>query len=453
MLVTARLTLEVRYVGVTESWNGRKHTHARTVNVHYCFDPLATWIFQGLRMPAAVLDVDLARPFEGVVLPPRYQRALALIRWDGRPLGRAEVPVRAGRVLASDVWQAAHSIAPQALATAVTDSLFSDMRMGDKPDSSKSACTIIVCTRNRAEELKKCLDALSRNAEDAEILVVDNAPSDDSTASVAASYQVRYICEPRKGLNWARACGARHATADLILYTDDDVIVDRYWHRAMCEPFHDISVAAVTGLIMPQELETESQELYQAYGGFVHRFTRQSFSSSLMLPAAAGHVGAGASMAFRRELVLKLGLFDCELDCGTSAQSGGDHYAFYRVLREGYSIVYNPEAICWHRDRRTLPEFQRMLHGYSVGVYCFLLRCLLDHHDLGAIQIGASWFWSHHLKQLAHGLMGRSKLPIQYVLAEIRGALGAPAAYRKTRTAEASWQTRQTASAIPRPVS
>ena len=35
-----------------------------------------------------------------------------------------------------------------------------------------------------------------------EIIVVDNAPSDDRTAQLVAGYPARYVCEDRVGLNW-----------------------------------------------------------------------------------------------------------------------------------------------------------------------------------------------------------------------------------------------------------
>ena len=60
---------------------------------------------------------------------------------------------------------------------------------------------------------------------------------------------------------------------------------------------------------------------------------------------AAGIVGAGANMAFRRSLLLELGLFEAELDCGTVTRTGGDAYAFYQVLVEGFQIVYERGTI------------------------------------------------------------------------------------------------------------
>ena len=61
----------------------------------------------------------------------------------------------------------------------------------------------------------------------------------------------------------------------------------------------------------------------------------------------------------RRDLIRGLGLFDAELDCGTVARTGGDAYALYRLLADGYQVVYNPAALAWHRHRREGRRLER----------------------------------------------------------------------------------------------
>jgi hypothetical protein len=250
-------------------------------------------------------------------------------------------------------------------------------------------------------------------------------------------FPVKYVVEPRKGLNWSRSCGARVAGSELLLYTDDDVAVDPCWVRSMCKPFGDPQVAAVTGLVLALELETPTQQAFERYIGFSRGFTECRFSRSNLLPPAAGKAGAGASMALRKSLVEKLELFDVELDCGTAALSGGDNYAFYRLLKDGFAIFYTPEAICWHRHRRTEPELLATLYGYSVGVFCVLFRCIEDHRDWTALRAGIGWFIGHHLKNLIRGMLRRpGVVPLRYTMWEIRGTIASWPAYRKTRRME-----------------
>ena len=130
-----------------------------------------------------------------------------------------------------------------------------------------AACTVIVCTRDRPDDLRNCLESILLSRPCAtEIIVVDNAPPNDATARLVTEYPVKYVVEPRQGLNWARTCGARTATSDLLLYTDDDVAVDAGWVSAMGKPFADPQVGAVTGLVLARELETPTQEAFEKYG-------------------------------------------------------------------------------------------------------------------------------------------------------------------------------------------
>lgn len=391
-------------------------------------------------MPVAVLDIDLFRPLEDIFVSFRYDCAEVLLRWRGTPVARTSVIIRGGCLRAVDLWQTARLVLGESLTHKVLDAVLPPSCNPVQRTPARQACTVIVCTRNRSVDLKRCLDSLCAcPLEDVQILVVDNAPSDESTAELVSGYPVTYTREPRKGLNWARARGVRIARHDLLLFTDDDVVVDDQWISAMCEPFHDPNVAAVTGLIMPLELETKAQEDFEQYGGFERWFVRRTFTSSNLSPAAAGKVGAGASMAVRRRVAANLRIFEVEMDCGTPTLSGGDHYAFYRLLRAGHAIVFNPEAVCWHRHRRTSGELRSTLYGYSVGVYCFLLRCVFKHGDLSALRPGIAWLRSHHVPHLWSGLRGRPQgLTLSYTLAEIQGVLAAPKAYWRSRRAERS---------------
>jgi GT2 family glycosyltransferase len=156
-----------------------------------------------------------------------------------------------------------------------------------------------------------------------------------------------------------------------------------------------------------------------------------------MVAAGAGRAGAGASMAVRRSLAVDMKLFECELDCGTPSYSGGDFYAFYRLIRAGYSMVYWPDALAWHRHRQTSADLNSMLYGYGVGAYTVFLRCLMEYGDLDALLVGMSWFCQYHLRELFRSLFKRRDArPLELILAEIRGVLHAPFAYRTVRKRE-----------------
>ena len=119
--------------------------------------------------------------------------------------------------------------------------------------------SIIIPHAKGKEILRHCLGSLTKtNNLFYEILVVDNAPSTEDTKNlIDRQYpQVRYVRELRPGLNWARNRAILEAKGEIIAYTDDDVVVDVGWVKAIARIFaENPDVMAVTGLVIPNELE------------------------------------------------------------------------------------------------------------------------------------------------------------------------------------------------------
>jgi GT2 family glycosyltransferase len=299
------------------------------------------------------------------------------------------------------------------------------------------AASVIVCTRDRTEDLASCLPGLQRlAAQGHDVVVVDNAPSDDGTARLVANYPlIRYVLEPQPGLDSARNRGLRVASGDIVAFTDDDGQIDAGWLTALLRNFDDPMVAVVTGITMPLELETESQLWFEETNGFGRGFERQTFDSTSKHPLAAGAVGAGVNMAIRRDFAMNhIGLFDEALDCGTPALTGGDQEFFYRVLERGYRIVYDPAALVWHKHRRDWESLRKTLYSYGAGVYAWWTRALLVEGEWTLLKAGPRWFWQHHVGQFVRALLRRpGHVPYDLALAELRGALTGPGRYLKSR--------------------
>jgi GT2 family glycosyltransferase len=393
------------------------------------------------RMPTKVLDVELAEGAPALTDLGNYDRAIVLVRWRGRPLGCVTASLRNGRLDPSRLEARIDDTLGPALDRArVEERLFP--RASARERATLPSATVIVCTRDRPDDLARCLERLmAHRPRDVTILVVDNAPRDARTAAVARELDVAYVCEPRPGLGWARTRGIESAESELVLFTDDDVMVDSGWVDALRRPFADADVAAVTGLVMPFELESTAQERFEEHLGFARGFERRELDAITVSPLAAGTVGAGASMAFRRALVRQLGLFALELGAGSAASSGEDTYAFYRILSLGHRIVYTPDAVAWHRHRLDDAALARQLHGYGVGTACFLLRCLIDHGEGDAL--GSAWWHArrYFLPRLWRGWRGDPGAPpLAFTLAELRGWLAAPAAYVRSRRRERAYR-------------
>ena len=363
-----------------------------------------------------------------------YKKVLVLFRYRGVPVGKVYLPVVNGRINHLELETAVAQLGW----TLVRHKLHEYLKWDEYgPGDTPKTATVAVCTRDRPDDMRRCLEAFLRLPDDGqEFLVVDNAPSTNATRQIVESYngRIRYIREDRAGLNVARNRALREARYDIIAFNDDDAIPDPGWLRALLRNFSDSSVLCVTGLTMPLELESEAQEWFERYSPFGRGFHRVFHYGSREKALGAGRAGAGANMAVRRSLVDKVGWFDEALDAGTPTRSGGDTEMFSRIQARGYQIVYDPAALTWHRHRRTWEELRKTAYGYGVGTYAFWTCMLLNEHRLGVVH--AAWSYLRHtqLPMLLRAILRRPEaIPLDLVLAELRGCLAGPGAYLQSR--------------------
>lgn len=235
--------------------------------------------------------------------------------------------------------------------------------------------SLIICTRDRPEALERCLNSLSKQRlQPAEIIVVDNASATSATQEVCRKAAVRYVREDRPGLDYARNTGARAANGEILAYTDDDVIVHPEWLYRLTIAFDGEEVWATTGLVLPAELATAAQWHFEKFWGFGRGFKRRDFGPDFVEvgPASVWEIGAGANMAFRREVFDRAGYFDERLDVGAAGCSGDSEF-WYRILSAGGTCRYEPAAVVFHYHRREWNALKRQIHDYMSGHAAALL--------------------------------------------------------------------------------
>lgn len=233
--------------------------------------------------------------------------------------------------------------------------------------------SLVICTRNRSSDLKICLDQLNNQVcKPKEIIVVDNTPSDNSTEQLVKSYPtVTYHREDRPGLDIARNAGAKKASCPVVAYMDDDVQPHPLWIYHVNESFRDPNIAAMTGLVIAAELETESQQIFEKHWSFNRGYLDKYYDKGFFkLHERTGppvwEIGAGANMAFRKSIFDKVGYFDERLDVG-AAGCNGDSEMWFRILSAGYMIHYNPRAVSYHKHRREISQLKKQIFYYMRG--------------------------------------------------------------------------------------
>ncbi|HYG62805.1 MAG TPA: glycosyltransferase, partial [Thermoanaerobaculia bacterium] len=308
--------------------------------------------------------------------------------------------------------------------------------------------SIVVATRDRPEDLRRCLASLvaQESPRPVEIVVVDNHPGSGQTPPVVAEFPgVVLVSETRAGLSYARNRGFLVSRGEILVTTDDDVVVPPGWLEALLAPFARADVAAVTGNVLPLELETGSQRLFEAYGGLGRGYRRREYGRDFFdrfrRAVPTWELGATANAAFRASLFAdpRIGLLDEALGAGMPPGVGEDTLLFYRLLKEGHTLIYEPSAWVWHRHRADDRAFRRQIFAYSKGHVAYHLTTLLRDGDPRALVRLLFELPRAHASRILRRLLGKSPYPVSMILLEIWGNLLGPLALLQARLRVRRW--------------
>lgn len=215
--------------------------------------------------------------------------------------------------------------------------------------------SIIVVTYNARDDLKECLQSLeSQDYNKIEIIVVNDASTDDTREFVriyqtqTAMQMIVVTNKKNLGVAGSRNVGIRHATGEIIAFTDADCVADRRWISELVKGYNDEGVAAVGGRIA-DDRTSNIWELTEKGHNFVAR--------------KAGYVAyiQGCNMSFE-SYVLRKFMFNDEIKYGYEEALLCDY-----LVREGYKIYYAPGAVVHHKHRSNLCSLlkQKYLRGES----------------------------------------------------------------------------------------
>ena len=217
--------------------------------------------------------------------------------------------------------------------------------------------TTVICTRNRAAQLAQTLESLAQLTVPTDLswsVVVVNNGSTDDTSTVVASFQKRLnislVDEARAGLSNARNAGIDAAVGDLILWTDDDVIVDSNWLIAYQDAFLRHPNAAIFGGTITPVLQAPTPKWFsanQADLGFL--LARRDFGpKERALSIADDCIPYGANFAIRLEQQRKY-RYDPMLGVAPGRRTGGEETAVVKaILADGGEGRWVPDAAVQH---------------------------------------------------------------------------------------------------------
>lgn len=426
-------------------------------------------------LAARVLDVELHDALP--VVEPRGrvdaggQLTWLLVRLFGEPLGWCVLAVPAVGLGAAELtrtvvasWggevavrlgpEAAESFArgrlsaPELLAAARAATATPYLRVHEAFLQHAPRCAVAICTRDRPDDLRRCLDSLvTQDHPDFGVWVVDNDPTTPATRAVVEGFagrlDIHYVPELRPGLSRARnTLLEQDLGAEVLAWLDDDTVADQRWLAELARAFDGRpEVSASSGPVVPGELDTPAQLMFEQFGGQTkgRGFSEWEFSpatrevQSPLYPLPV--FGVGANMAFRVSVLRGLGGFDEALGAGTRSHGSEDTRVFTEILRRGGTVRYLPTPLTRHYHRRDRAGLKKQMYGYGCGLTAFYTALVVD--DPAVLWpllrlAGRALREVSSTSSLRHSTMG-TEFPPDLLAANRRGMIEGPGRYLQQR--------------------
>lgn len=276
--------------------------------------------------------------------------------------------------------------------------------------------SLIICSRNRAGQLKKCLEKLSQaDSPDlaVEVIVIDNG-SEDHTAAVIQSFVesrkwLTKTCRAeRKGLGFARNCGINLSSGDLLVFIDDDCYLEKNYFQNLQDNFNPEICQYGAGQILLYDPDDDG------------RVANLKIAERTLIPSKSAVIPAGtvqgANMFFLRKVFDAAGLFNENMGTGTAfpcedieMASRASHHGFTGAQLPGFTVYHH------HGCKKNSPEAEERVASYDYGRGAYYASLL----SRGILQ---SWdFWGqtyskdgeicsvNHLSRLSRELLGASQ--------------------------------------------
>lgn len=216
--------------------------------------------------------------------------------------------------------------------------------------------SVIICTYNREKYIRPLLESLAANTfptSEYEIVFVDNNCS-DHTPAVCQTFAdahpdiaFHYFLETEQGLSAARNRGIREAKGDILLFVDDDALVEPHHLQDFAVHFRSYPDSQAVGGPVEPQYET-------AEPAWMTTYTKALLTSWINLGPTVcdfkkGRYPIGGNMAFRSEVFRQVGLFNTALGRkGTNLMGAEEKDIFDKMYSAGMRVRYIPTPILHH---------------------------------------------------------------------------------------------------------
>jgi GT2 family glycosyltransferase len=212
---------------------------------------------------------------------------------------------------------------------------------------------------------------LASSYQNFEIVVVDNASTDDSVMFLRNNYsdsRINIVCEKiNHGVPGGRNIGFKRSKGEYLVFLDNDAVVDKNWIEGFLEVFsRDEKIAVAQAKL----LNMLYKDRFDHAGDFLTPFgflvERSDGAKDIGQFDKVENIfnAKGAATMIKSHIFKQLGMYD-------------DSYFMYleetdfcwRVWLSGYKVVFVPKSIVWHAYATPLKDEKKHYSNYIVRYY------------------------------------------------------------------------------------
>jgi glycosyltransferase involved in cell wall biosynthesis len=224
--------------------------------------------------------------------------------------------------------------------------------------------SVLIATKNRPIKLKACLESILKSIyKNFEIIVIDQSTSPDTKKIVGKinSKKIKYFEQDKRGKAKAINWGLEKCQSDIIALTDDDCVVKNNWLEKINKAFDKYKdIAGVYGRVLPHSPEDNLGKTCVC----IFKSNKQIISE---LVKHWKQVGFGNNCAYKKEVLLKIGLYRSWLGPGSIGLAGVDAELIIKTFVSGYKLLHDPKIVVYHDHWLKGKELRKMKNIYDCG--------------------------------------------------------------------------------------
>jgi len=206
--------------------------------------------------------------------------------------------------------------------------------------------SFIVLTYNSERTVQKCLESISAQRCEKEIIVVDGG-STDKTVEIAKRQGTKIVTETSRFLGVPRNAGMEHAKGEYIAFVDSDVVLPQGWLSIALEKIKKSKIiAGVGGPGISPEKGRVSDSLNFLYGKSIK--TKESYVKSLPT----------MDLLYKRDVIKNQKFLD-------HLKTTEDVEFNFRLVKSGYKLLFSSDLYVYHYHPTNLRQMVKKWYNYG----------------------------------------------------------------------------------------